>query len=54
MGLKVEVATLDVPKAPWARSFPIPTHALGERNTTALAHGFSKKFLPWLKENRSK
>src|ERR1700677_1251339 len=53
MGLNVEVATLDIPKANWARSFPVTTHALGEKDSTT-GYGFSKKFVPWLKENRHK
>ena len=51
MGLKVEVATLDSPRAMWAKAFP--AHALGERESFT-GYGFSKRFVPWLKENRSK
>lgn len=53
MGLNVEVATLDATVSAWARSFPIPTHALGGRDSST-GYGFSKKFVPWLKENRGK
>ena len=48
MGINVEVATLDSPKSACARSFPVPTHALGEREATG-SYGYSKKLLPWLK-----
>ena len=53
MGVNVEVATLDFPKATWARSFPVPVNAVGERESTT-GYGFSKKFVPWLAENRAK
>lgn len=53
MGLNVEVATLDVPKAVWAKSFPVPTHALGVRDSST-GYGFSKKLAPWLVENRGR
>ena len=53
MGLNVEVATLDAPKAAWARSFPVPVHALGSGDSTT-GYGFSKKLVPWLTENRGK
>ena len=53
MGLNVETATLDVPAAAWARGFPVPTHALGEREGST-GYGYSKKFTPWLKENRGR
>jgi glycosyltransferase involved in cell wall biosynthesis len=53
MGLNVEVATLDAPKSPAARSFPGGVQALGERDSTT-GYGFSKKFVPWLRENRGR
>lgn len=53
MGVKVEVVSLDAAKNPWTKIFPVPVHALGEREGST-GYGYSKKLVPWLKENRTK
>lgn len=48
LGHEVEVATLDIPDAPWVRDFPFRVHALGPRMK---AYGYSKRFTPWLRQH---
>lgn len=48
LGHQTEIATLDLPEAPWVRDCPFPTHGLGPRTR---AYGYSRRFVPWLKRN---
>jgi glycosyltransferase involved in cell wall biosynthesis len=50
-GHRVEVASLDSPGAPYLQQFPLPVYALGP---TRLGYAFSPRFIPWLRENRSR
>ena len=47
-GRRVEVVTLDDPRAPWWRTFPLPFHALGPVGTKYRVH---TALVPWLLEN---
>jgi glycosyltransferase involved in cell wall biosynthesis len=47
-GHVVEIASLDAPGAPHAKSFPLPFYPLGPGT---LSYGFSPRFVPWLREN---
>ncbi len=49
LGHTVEIVSLDSPDAPWLKSFPITTHALG--SAKASTYGYSSKYVPWLREN---
>lgn len=49
-GHQVDIVTLDMPDDPWTREMPVPVYALGE---TRSSYGYSKRFLPWLRERRS-
>jgi glycosyltransferase involved in cell wall biosynthesis len=49
-GHRVEVASLDHPKAPYLKDFPLPVHPLGP---ATLHYAFSSRFIPWLRANRS-
>lgn len=51
MGHQVEIASLDASNAPFLASSPLVVHALG---TGSKGYGYSKKFVPWLRENHSK
>ena len=54
MGCVVDVATLDAPGDAWVIESPLRVHALGEQSSPAgEGYGFSTKFVPWLKENRT-
>lgn len=44
----VEVACLDAPDAPWLKTFPLKSHALGP---SISGYRYSKNFSPWLHEN---
>ncbi len=48
-GHTVEIVCLDSPSAPWLKSFPIATHALG--STKANKYGYSSNYVPWLRKN---
>ena len=48
-GHTVEIVSLDSPDAPWLKSFPIATYALG--STKANKYGYSSKYVPWLRQN---
>jgi glycosyltransferase involved in cell wall biosynthesis len=47
-GHKVEVASLDVPGAPFLEQSPLVTYPLGP---TQLKYGFSPRLVPWLRAN---
>jgi glycosyltransferase involved in cell wall biosynthesis len=47
-GHHVEVASLDAPDAPHAKSFPLPFYALGPG---AMSYAYSARFVPWLRKN---
>ena len=47
-GHDAEVATLDDPSAPFLASMPVAAHGLGPAKGV---YGYSRKLLPWLKEN---
>lgn len=49
-GHTVHVASLDPPDAPWVKQFGLPVYGLGP---TKLKYGYSSRFAPWLRENRS-
>jgi glycosyltransferase involved in cell wall biosynthesis len=48
-GHTVEIVCLDSPSAPWLKSFPIATHALGSTKTNK--YGYSSNYVPWLRKN---
>ncbi len=48
-GVSVEIASLDSPQDPFVGSVPVPFHPLG---TSGLGYGFTKRFSPWIRENR--
>jgi glycosyltransferase involved in cell wall biosynthesis len=48
LGHSVEVAALDAPGADWIQGFPCKVYALGP---SLLGYRYSKKLLPWLKQN---
>jgi len=50
MGHGVEWASMDSPDDVWAREFPLPLHALGDR--PASGYGRAPRFIPWLREQR--
>jgi glycosyltransferase involved in cell wall biosynthesis len=50
-GHRVEIVSLDPPDAPFLAQAPLPVHALGPPR---LKYGFSRKFVPWLRENASR
>ena len=51
MGHDTEIACLDFPDSPWILESDLNIYALGPGITK---YGYSKKFLPWLKENAPK
>lgn len=51
MGHQVEIASLDMSNAPFLASSPLLVHALG---TVSTVYGYSKTFIPWLRENHAK
>jgi glycosyltransferase involved in cell wall biosynthesis len=50
-GHRVEIASLDPPGAPYLEQCPLPIHPLGPPK---LRYAFSKRLIPWLRENRSR
>ena len=50
MGHQVEIASLDVPEAPFLRNSVLPVHALGPSSG---GYGYSAKFVAWLRQNRN-
>ena len=50
LGHVVEWASMDAPGDAWARGFPLPLHALGDR--PADGYGRAPRFIPWLREHR--
>ncbi len=50
-GHEVEVITLDAPGQAWMKDFPLPLHAMGP---SRLHYGYNTRFVPWLRENRSR
>ena len=50
MGHVVEWASMDAPDDAWARDFPLPLHALGDR--PAGSYGRAPRFIPWLRTHR--
>ncbi len=50
VGHRVEVASLDAPSAAYLKDFPLAVYPLGP---TTLSYGFSTRFIPWLRANRS-
>lgn len=48
---KVEIASLDDPNAAFLKQSPLPVHPLGP---ATLRYGFSPRFMPWLRANRSR
>ncbi len=50
-GHSVEVASLDDPADPEARSFPLPLHALGPARG---GYGFTPALLPWLRRHHAR
>lgn len=50
-GHQVEIASLDHPDAAFLKQSPLPVHPLGP---TTLGYGFSTRFIPWLRANRSR
>lgn len=51
MGHQVEIASLDAPDAPFLRNSTLPVYALGP---TSGGYGHNAKFVPWLRDNRSR
>jgi len=47
---RVEVATIDDPKAPFLGTFPMPVHPLGPSHTW---YGYAPRLVPWLRANVS-
>lgn len=52
MGHEIEWASMDAQNDAWVRSFELPLHALGDQ--PADQYGRSPRFIPWLRENRSR
>jgi glycosyltransferase involved in cell wall biosynthesis len=50
-GHRVEIASLDGPSAPYLKPCPLPVYALGPPIS---GYAFSPRFMPWLRENRSR
>jgi glycosyltransferase involved in cell wall biosynthesis len=50
LGHQIEVASLDAPDAPFLTTFPLPLYPLGPGG---LKYGYSKRLVPWLRENAS-
>jgi glycosyltransferase involved in cell wall biosynthesis len=50
-GHLVEIASLDPPGAPYLEECPLPVYPLGP---TKFKYAFSKRLIPWLRENRSR
>jgi glycosyltransferase involved in cell wall biosynthesis len=50
-GHKVEIASLDDPNAAFLKQSPLPVHPLGP---ATFRYGFSPRFMPWLRTNRSR
>ena len=50
-GHQVEIASLDPPGAPYLEQCPLPVYPLGPPK---LKYAFSKRLIPWLRENRSR
>jgi glycosyltransferase involved in cell wall biosynthesis len=47
----VEIASVDSPEAPFLQGCPVPVYPLGP---AVLKYGFSSRFIPWLRANRSR
>jgi glycosyltransferase involved in cell wall biosynthesis len=50
-GHQVEVVSLDRADAPWAREFPLPLTALGNRNS---GYGYAPAYVGWLRQNAAR
>ena len=50
LGHRVEIASLDSPKASYLNQSALPIHPLGP---ATLGYAFSSRFIPWLRANRS-
>ena len=50
-GHRVEVASLDPPDAQYLDKYPLPIYAFGPATS---GYAFSPRFIPWLRENRSR
>jgi glycosyltransferase involved in cell wall biosynthesis len=50
MGHQIEVATLDAPRSAWLNQYTFQAHALGPSSGN---YGYSRRFVPWLKQNAS-
>jgi len=50
-GHRVEIASLDAPDAPFLKQSPLAVHPLGP---ATLKYGFSSRFIPWLRSNRTR
>jgi len=48
LGLKIEVACLDDPQAPWIKDFPLKLYVLGP---SLPGYGYTSRLVPWLQAN---
>lgn len=48
MGHQIEIASLDLPDAPFLNNFSVPVNPLGPSH---FGYGYTNRFLPWLRDN---